>query len=300
MKSPASPPRNGPVSRPAPDDEPSPVPGPTAHTVRPPKGPAPAKAEAPKPKSRVLSALQLLAGLVVVVACSGAAAWGARHYMTTSPRFAVRTVLVSGNARRTAPEIAERAGIAVGENVFSLDLDQATAAILSDPWIARATATRKLPGTINVAVVEHEVHALVAIGGELYLATADGELFKKFSDGDPVDLPIVTGLAPELVVKDRPGVAIAVREALEVVTELERAGIAKRYPIQEVHLEKDGTLAVVIGKAAITIQLGSAPFRGKIEQARRVLAEIAARKADASMIFLDNDAHPERVVVRMR
>lgn len=281
------------------DDEPSPLPGPTARSVRPPKAPPPST-EAPKPKGRWLSALQTLAGLVVVVGCSAAAAWGAQHYMTTSPRFAVRTVLVSGNARRTAEEIAERAGIAVGENVFAQDLDQASAAVLTDPWIARATATRKLPGTINVAVVEHEAHALVAIDGELYLATADGELFKKVSLGDPVDLPIVTGIAAEKVVQDRPGIAIAVRQALDVVTELERAGVAKRYPIQEVHVDKDGILVVVIGKAAITIQLGSAPFRGKIEQARRVLAEIAARKADASMIFLDNDAHPERVVVRMR
>jgi cell division protein FtsQ len=30
------------------------------------------------------------------------------------------------------------------------------------------------------------------------------------------------------------------------------------------------------------------------------LNELARRKANASVVFLDNDAHPERVVVRMR
>ncbi len=281
------------------DDDVSPLPAPTSRSVR----PAAPKKEAPKAPSKArhaLGTLQMIAGLLVVVTSSVAAAWGARHYMLTSPRFAVRTVLVSGNVRRSAEEIAQRGGIDVGANVFALDLEGASASILSDPWIARATATRKLPSTIEIAVVENEAHALVSIDSELYLASSDGVLFKKVTDADPFDLPVITGISTDKAVNDREGVELIVRRALDVVTELDRAGLAKRYPVQEVHVDKDGTLRVVIGKAAITLELGTAPFRGKIEQARRVIAELAARKADASVIFLDNEAHPERVVVRMR
>jgi cell division protein FtsQ len=258
------------------------------------------RVRAARPPSRALRALQLVAGVAVVLTASIAVAWGARRYITSSPRFAVRTVLVDGIQRRSAEQVASAGSIEVGKNIFALDLALAGAAIATDPWIERATVTRKLPATVYVNVVEREARALVAIGGELYLATRDGELFKKLGEDDPVDLPIITGITGERVARDRPGVVIAVKRLLDVVEDMERAGIARRYPIQELHIERDGSIVFTIGKAAMALHLGQPPYRDKVAQAARVLTEIAQRKANASVIFLDNDAHPERVVVRMK
>jgi cell division protein FtsQ len=77
-------------------------------------------------------------------------------------------------------------------------------------------------------------------------------------------------------------------------------GVTRRYPLQELHLEKDGSLVATVGREAIALSLGQPPYRDKIEESARILTEVARRKANASVIFLDNDAHPERVVVRMR
>jgi cell division protein FtsQ len=250
--------------------------------------------------SRALRGLQLVAGVAVVLTASIAVAWGARRYIMSSPRFAVRSVLVDGVQRRSAEQLASAGGIEVGKNIFALDLALAGAAIATDPWIERATVTRKLPATVYVNVVEREARALVAIGGELYLVTRDGELFKKLAEDDPVDLPIVTGITGEQVARDRPGVVITVKRLLDVAEDMERDGIARRYPIQELHVERDGSIVLTIGKEAMALHLGQPPYRDKVAQAARVLTEIAQRKADASVIFLDNDAHPERVVVRMK
>ncbi len=160
--------------------------------------------------------------------------------------------------------------------------------------------TRKLPSTISVTVVEREAAALTAVGGELYLVTRDGDLFKKIGAEDPSDLPVITGILPAQVASDRRGVVLAVKRVLDVAEELERVGVARRYPIEELHLEKDGSLVVTIGREAIALSLGQPPYRDKIEEASRILNEVARRKANAAVIFLDNDAHPERVVVRMR
>jgi cell division protein FtsQ len=46
--------------------------------------------------------------------------------------------------------------------------------------------------------------------------------------------------------------------------------------------------------------LGAPPFRRKLDQASRVVAELDRRGAKADAIMLDNDSRPERVVVRMR
>lgn len=273
----------------------SPLPGPATTTVRPPPG-APRK----RVESRFSKGLQLVAGAVVVLAASIGVAWGARRYVTTSPRFAVRTVLIEGERRRSAAAVADAAGIAVGKNIFALDLKNAGQMLAQDPWIERATVTRKLPSTVSITVVEREAYAAAVISGELYLATRDGDLFKKLGEEDPSDLPIVTGITAEQVARDRAGVVLAVKRVLDVVEDFERSGIAKRYPVEELHLEKDGVLTVTIGKEAIALHLGMPPYRDKIEQGARVLNEVARRKASAQVIFLDNDAHPERVVVRMR
>lgn len=273
----------------------SPLPGPATTTVRPPPGAAPRRSE-----SRFSRGLQLIAGAVVVLAASIGVAWGARRYVTTSPRFAVRTIQIEGERRRSANAVADAAGISVGKNIFALDLNRAGQMLAQDPWIERATVTRKLPSTVSITVVEREAYAAAVIGGELYLATRDGDLFKKLGEEDPSDFPVVTGITAEQVARDRPGVVLAVKRVLDVVEDFERTGIAKRYPVEELHLEKDGVLTVTIGKEAIALHLGMPPYRDKIEQASRVLNEVARRKANAQVIFLDNDAHPERVVVRMR
>ncbi|WP_437511621.1 FtsQ-type POTRA domain-containing protein [Sorangium sp. So ce1099] len=297
-------PKNARVRAATPSTHESPAPPATSVSVRPPrpprKGGAPGEARPARPLSRHFRALQLLAGAAVVLVASTAVAWGARRYIVSSPRFAVRTVLVDGVQRRTAEQVASAGGIEVGKNIFTLDLELASASISTDPWIEKATVTRKLPSTIQVNVIEREAQALVAIGGDLYLATRDGELFKELAEDDPVDLPIVTGITGEQVARDRAGVIIAVRRLLDVVEDMERAGVARRYPIQELHVERDGSIVVTIGKEAIALHLGQPPYRDKVGQAARVLTELAQRKASASVIFLDNDAHPERVVVRMK
>jgi cell division protein FtsQ len=265
--------------------------------VRPPSPPA-----APRPRgwTRFPRTAQLAFGAAVVLAASIAVAWGGERYLMTSPRFAVRTVLVEGNRRRAAATIASEGGVAVGLNIFALDLARAGAMITQDPWIERATVIRKLPSTITITVAEREAVALTAIGGELYLSTRDGDLFKKIGEGDPSDLPVVSGVLPAHVASDRRGVVLAVKRALDVAEELDRAGVSRRYPIEELHLEKDGSLVVTVGREAIALSLGQPPYRDKIEEAARILNEVARRRASAAVIFLDDDAHPERVVVRMR
>lgn len=279
----------------APSDDESPAPAPTARTVRPPPGPP-----SSRPRSRSFATLQLVSGVLIVLAASVGVAWGARRYLVTSPRFAVRTVEVDGMRRRSPAEVAKAAGVEVGKNVFALDLDAARAAVLTDPWIETATVTRQLPSTVRIAVVEREARAWVVIGGEAYLATRDGDLFKKAETVDPVDLPVVTGPTPDQVAADRPGVVLSVKRALDVADDLDKAGIAKRWPVEELALVRDGSLVVTLGREAIALHLGRPPYRDKIEQVRAVLTELGRRHANASVIFADNDAHPERVVVRMR
>lgn len=250
-------------------------------------------------RSRWLSAVRVVAGIALVVSAALGVAWAARAHVMSSPRFAVTEIDVVGNDRRPSESVAAESGIAVGANIFSLDLDGARARILADPWIAEAQLARRLPGTILVQVVERRPAALLALD-DTYLVTAEGEPFKRLDLGDPTDLPLVTGLRAENLDDDREGSMRAIRRAIDLAAEYERGPMAKRAPLEEVHIQTDGTFAVVVGRGAMQLVLGAPPFRRKLDQAARVVAELDRRGAKADAIMLDNDTRPDRVVVRMR
>jgi cell division protein FtsQ len=249
--------------------------------------------------SRVVSALRTTAGIALVVSAALGVAWAARRHVLQSPRFAVTEVDVVGNQRRPAEAIAAESGVTEGANIFSLDLDAARAHLLADPWVSDAQLARRLPGTVLVQVTERRAAALVALG-DVYLATPEGEPFKRIELGDPTELPLVTGLRPEALAEDRDGTMRTIRRAIDLAAEYDHGALARRSPLEEVHVEADGTFAVVVGRGAMQLVLGGPPFRRKLDQAARVVAELDRRGAKADAIMLDNDTRPERVVVRIR
>jgi cell division protein FtsQ len=249
---------------------------------------------------RVWEGLRVAASILATVATALVCVWGLVRYTRTSARFAVRNIEMHGAVHRSSADLARLAGIAQGQNIFAVDLETARVRILSDPWIEQATVARRLPGTVVLDVVEREAAALVAIGPDLYAVTRAGEPFKKLERSDPYDLPIVTGISPDQVAKDRAGTVVAIRRALDLVAEYERSSAAKTRPVQEVNLADDGAMALTVGKEPVVLRFGKGPYRQPIEQAARVLAEVGARRADPAVVFVDNEAHPERVVVRMR
>jgi len=192
------------------------------------------------------------------------------------------------------------AGFAIGNNIFSIDLEAASRRLLQDPWVATADVERQLPSTLTITVTEREAGAVVAVDADLYLCTPDGELFKKLEADDPIGLVVITGMTASLISDDRKLAVSRVRSALELVGQYESQGLATQYPVQEVRIADDGALRLVVGREAVTLEMGRAPYRTKVQRAARVLREVRKQKADPSLVFLDNEAHPERVVVRMR
>jgi cell division protein FtsQ len=262
---------------------------------------------APDPRAgqraaRVFAGLRTLVGVALVAGTSLGVAWVARQHITTSPRFAIAEIGVSGNEHRASAAIVAESGLAIGTNVFAADLDAAQAKVLGDPWIAEATLSRRLPGTILVHVTERKAGALAALG-DTYVTTPEGEPFKKLDPTDPADvtsLPLITGLRAEAMAEDHEGAARTIRRAIDLAAEFERTPLARRLPLQEVHVEADGAFSLVVGKNAMQLVLGGPPFRRKLDQAVRVVAELDKRGAKADSIMLDNDTRPDRVVVRMR
>jgi cell division protein FtsQ len=260
----------------------------------------PTRGGGPGRGARVWGALKLAFGMVVVLTASGGIAWAAHRFAVTTPRFAALHFKVDGNRRSSDDRLLRLAGLEKGQNLFELKLEDAEARLLADPWIEQVSVARHLPGTVRVEVVEREAAALALIGDGLHVVDRGGLPFKEAGTDDPWDLPVLTGLSPEGFALDRSRELERARAALALLKAYEALPMAQIYPPQEVRIGVEGTLTLVVGQKGLTLHLGRSDHRKKLAMAARVVGDLQRKGTVPGIVFLDNEAHPERVVVRMR
>lgn len=249
---------------------------------------------------RLLGVLKVMGGVVLVVGTSLSVAWGAYRYALTSPRFAITQLELQGAARLSETDVSRAAGIERGQNIFTVDTQLAESRLLENPWVEQVKVTRTLPGTLRIELKERDAQALAAAGNTLYLVSRSGEPFKRFNPADDHDLPTITGLSPENLARDRAREIERIQRGLEILRQYERTSLSRVHVAQEVHLAENGEAVLTVGKAGVALHLGHGPWRKKLLMAERVLGQLQQRRQVPGSVFLDNRAHPERVVVRLR
>lgn len=250
--------------------------------------------------ARLWTFAKIVFGTALTLGVAGGVAWGAHRYALTTPRFAIQEVEVEGARRLSADQVQSLAGISRGSNVFALDVVGAEQLLLKNPWISEARVTRRLPGHVRVDISEREAGAVVVLGDRLMLASRAGEVFKPFVEGDPFDLPVVTGISREALVRDRDRELERLGDAMDLLRQYERIPMSQVFPAQELHVPEGGGAVLTVGREGLALQLGPGPWKQKLLRAARVVEKAQARGELPGIVFLDNEAHPERVVVRMR
>jgi cell division protein FtsQ len=259
--------------------------------------------------------------LAVLAAIAGTFAMGrllALH-LTTSAAFAIDTIDVAGLSRLERDELLEAAGIELGTNVFLRSPDEVRARLLSHPWIASAEVKRRLPGHFSITVREREPVALLsvescstldALDGDptcddgprssIYLVSDEGTVFKRLEGEDPVDLPVITGIDRQRLASDPEIKTRVLLEAITLLSEYREAGLLRRVPIGELHVEPSDGFSLYVGDDLTLVRLGLPPFRQKLSRMRKVFDRLASEQASAEYVYLDNEQRPDRVTVRLR
>jgi cell division protein FtsQ len=264
-------------------------------------------ATGPAPKTKRQRFLQLswsfskaCLGLALVGGTAVATAWGGYHLALSSSRFALRKLDVDASHRLSDREVAEHAGVRLGDNLLSIDLHAAEEKLLRDPWLKSVRITRKLPDTLRIQMLEHEASALASLDGQLFLVDADAEPFKAWQPGDTTDLPVLTGVTLEDLARDRAGAVNRLATGLSVLEHYSRLSVSHAQRPQEVNLAGDGSVVLSIGGRGISLHLGQGPWPKKLLMVAEVLRTFEHKKELPGVVFLDNALHPERVVVRLR
>ncbi|MEM7606398.1 MAG: FtsQ-type POTRA domain-containing protein [Myxococcota bacterium] len=233
--------------------------------------------------------------VALALLCGGVATYRLLDgYVRSAEYFAITTLEVRGTVRLEDADVCAAAGLTLGANVFEHTAGEVKARLERHPWIARASVERRLPGRFSIELVEHLPVVALATEAGAYLVSDEGDVFKEVEQGDPVDLPVLTGLSPARI---REGVLL---DVVTLLGEYEASGLDRREAIDEIHTEDDGGVTLLTGGDGMTVRLGRAPYRSKLRRLRQVLERLEGSGARAAYIYMDNVRRRDRVTVRLR
>ena len=245
-----------------------------------------------------------IAIVLAILGGVGGAAWAGYRFLTTSPRFAITAIVVSGNRALDEASVRARMGVGEGDNIFLVRPARLEAALTGDPWVAKAEVHRELPHTLVVEIEERIAAALIDLDG-FYLCADDGHPFKRadLADGDGVGLPIVTGVG-------RKEMLAAPAETERRIARAIAAGRAwasgARPRLGELHVDVRRGLTVFGYQPAVAIHVGDIDSASAAELTARLsrfdqawAALTPGERAAARTFHLDNAARPDHVTIGM-
>jgi cell division protein FtsQ len=240
----------------------------------------------------------LVFGTAAAAAATLWGGWQAERYLTTAPRFAIDELVVDCKGsldHLDANQLRTIAGLGLGDNIFRARLDQARARLEQNPWIRTARVTRELPRRVRLAVEQRRAVAYVELSG-LYLLDETGQVFKRATREDQLDLPTVTGLSRPDFIAGTPEIRSQIDLALGLI--VAHPGTALPWDpgeLSEVHFDPDLGVTLELGSQPTDVNLGFPPFGGRLERLGRTRGELSRRQLRAKALYLDDVRQPDNV-----
>ncbi|MBX7115737.1 MAG: FtsQ-type POTRA domain-containing protein [Myxococcaceae bacterium] len=258
---------------------------------------AQAKANAKAQVARFGRAALHLFSVMFIFAALTACGIALGRWAQQTPYFALNSIEWTGTERASSNELARMAGLALGQNIWSLDTGNVERILGSHPWVAKVTVTRHFPAALQVDIQEQEAVALLSLG-ELYLVNAAGVPFKRVGVGDELDLPLVSGFDRDAFTHERLESTAKLLRALDLMHAYAQAPFAKEARLSEIRVEDDGW--AVLTDDGLDIRLSHEAFEPALARLAQVRAELQRRAVTAEVIRLDNRARPNWVTIQLK
>ena len=245
----------------------------------------------------VLDLLKIISGLSLVTVMSFAFIFG-YDLFTQSSYFKTVYLDVRGCSTLEESAVITQAKLAHGLNIFSVNLTTTRKRLLAHPWISEAEVSREIPSGIRIRIKEHEPLAIIDINRK-FLLNKQGDLFKEWEVIDPVNLPVVNGLAfSDLNVGVRP----YSRPFNAVMTVLRlgqhKSSILTNNEIRKIEVDKDIGLTIYANNSLGALKLGYDDYPSKFKRLQEVLFYLKKNKNKQILNSIDLN-NPNRIVVNL-
>lgn len=205
--------------------------------------------------------LQWVAGVLAVlgvVALSSYGVWrllklSASKMVDENPRFTIKQIIVENKGALTPQQVAAFGGVAVGQNLLSLDLDRIRGNLEMLPLVRRVEVRRMLPQKLFIHVDERTAVARLRVPGNSEvlidrsgfvmqpLRLADGTVVRPHSVGT---LPMLNGVSLVDVQVGKQVQSEQVYRALDLIDRLQQASAGAMMEVDSVELSKPRQLTL--------------------------------------------------------
>jgi cell division protein FtsQ len=246
---------------------------------------------------RLVVGLKLIAVVALMMGISALFVAGYAA-VTHTDYFRTAAIDVQGLTRLTKSAILAQAKIQKGDNLMALNLRLVRKRLLAHPWIVEAYVAREIPGTIRIAITEHQALAVLDLGRK-FLIDTHGRVFKEYGADDPRNLPLVTGMAyADISLGNAPlsPVMAAVVEVLQI-SRSHKSAIAYDQ-IRNAHVDPEMGVTLRVWDNQHRINLGFADFGAKYRRIGKLLPYLKHSTQWCKFESIDaND--PDRIVVQI-
>jgi len=213
---------------------------------------------------------------VWLLACllTPAAVWMGVRALERSPLFAVREIWVEGCQRLGPEEVRALLRDVQGASLLTLDGARLARALESRVPVRNASVIKRFPHRLEVRIRERRPAALVNVRDTLCTLDGEGVVLYPVRPGDPLDLPLITGLETRDWVFGRPDRGAMVQGALSLLRVLERSRLPGR--LSEIHVDADQGMSFFLEGFPVEVLVGWDGRPSQIEPFRQVLAQLAA------------------------
>src|SRR5216117_2324571 len=207
---------------------------------------------------RIRRALGVLSRVILVAALCGAAyagvREGAKRLLFENSDFQIKTIELQTDGTLQREQVLKAVDLHEGENIFKVNLARVHDSIQQLPQTDEVQVVRKLPGEIDIRVVERKPVAWITSEKEIsdpfasdaaFLVDARGVLMKeKKLLPEYLGLPLILGCASESLAAGKTVASPEVKAALELLRLSTRSFMQTRFQIREIDVSKGYCLVV--------------------------------------------------------
>ena len=220
---------------------------------------------------------------------------GAKRFFFENPEYQLTAIEVQTDGALQRDQILKEADLYEGENIFSINLARVHDTIQQLPQVDEVQVVRKLPGEIDIRVIERKPVAWLTSEKEIsdpfvsdaaFLVDARGVLMKqKKLLPEYLGLPLILGCSSESLEAGKVVESPAAKTALELLSLSARNLMETRLQIRDIDISKSYCL-LVTDKNHARVTFGLNDLEGQLQRLEQLLVYCDNSKQELEMVNL--------------
>lgn len=257
-------------------------------------------------RGRALGRLRMAVAAIVVLGMLVLTGYGmyvgaemvVNRLVYNNPRFAIRQIVVDNDGVLTPERVVQFAGVQVGQNLLSIDLNQVRGNLEMLPLVRAVEVRRMLPDRLFIRVDERIAVARLRVptrelGDAVFCVDRSGFVMKpiKLADGTllqpqtPRPIPILTGVSLADVRVGKQVESEQIYRALELLDKLDQAMAGSLLEVEQIDLSKPRQL-VMTTRQHTTVKLDVEEFPQQLRRLGVILRWAQQRQKPVQMVDL--------------